>query len=95
MVHLQVHLEGQQPVYFPDGLGTQDLALRMEESSSTLLAFFEYNRLHADRRDILYPDFPVVCVYNQQTKKWQPRKKGRSIGRIYHCTPVAGERYYL
>jgi hypothetical protein len=26
---------------------------------------------------------------------WKRRERGYSIGRIYHCSPVSGERFYL
>ena len=62
---------------------------------TTLMAYFEYNRIHNDCLHVLYQNFPEVCVWNDKSRRWQRRKQGRAIGRIYHCSPVAGERFYL
>ena len=59
--------------------------------------FFQYNTEHADSRDLLYTDFPARYTWVAGTKRWKIRERGIGdrIGRMYHCSPVAGERYYL
>lgn len=63
-----------------------------------LIAFFEYNTTHDDARDLLYTDFPAHFVWDLKTRTWKKRQRGRDhrrIGRMYHCSPISGERYYL
>jgi hypothetical protein len=95
--HLAVHLQGEQTVYFPDDISATDLARRTAAARSTLMAFFEYNTLHEDGRPYLYTDFPAQFTWDRKDRTWKPRQrgKGRRIGRMYHCSPVSGERYYL
>lgn len=93
---LSVHTEGFQTVYFGSQLTSTALATKMENSRSTLMAFFEYNRLHEDGRHLLYQDFPRHYTWDDKHGKWIKRKrKSSTIGRIYHCNPLSGERYYL
>ncbi len=62
---------------------------------TTLTAYFKANEEYPQARDVLYPDFPSKFVYQKNTRKWKPRKKGDAIGRMYYCHPTAGERFYL
>jgi hypothetical protein len=96
--HLAVHLEGQQTVYFPDDISPEDLAAKTAAARSTLMAFFDYNAAHEDGREYLYSEFPTHFVWVPSTRTWKRRQRGKEhprIGRIYHCSPVSGERYYL
>lgn len=34
-------------------------------------------------------------VFEPKIKTWHARKKGISIGRMYHCNLLAGEKSYL
>ena len=40
VMHLAIHLPGEQPVYFPDGESAEGLRNRMETAPSTLMAYF-------------------------------------------------------
>ena len=95
VMHLAIHLPGEQPVYFTDSETAEDLRNRMESARSTLMAYFQYNTLHTDGHPYLYQDFPTHYTYNTSKRVWAPRKSGVSIGRIYHCNPMMGEKYYL
>ena len=59
------------------------------------MAFFAYNAEHEDSRQYLYHEFPERYVWKADRKVWQPRQRGYAIGRMYYCSPVSGERYYL
>jgi hypothetical protein len=93
--HLAIHLPGQHTVYFTDDLLPEQVAVRAASARSTLMGFFEYNATHEDGRRYLYHEFPQHYVWKADRKVWVPRQRGYSIGRIYHCSPVSGERYYL
>ena len=97
--HLAVHLEGEQAVYFPDDISPSALAAKTAAARSTLMGFFEYNATHEDSRQYLYSEFPAYFTWDPRIRAWKPRQrgrgKGRRIGRMYHCSPISGERYYL
>ena len=96
---LHLHLPNEQAVCFPANADKEAVERRLEMTGSTLMAFFEYNRDHPDGRNYLYQDFPPHYVYEKGGKEkhsfWKPRVKNFAIGRISHCSPIAGERYYL
>lgn len=92
---LAVHRPGEQIVYFNPELTIEEVRERMETARSTLMAFLDYNANHADGRQWLYHEFPAHYVYNRQSHRWHPRKQGMSIGRMYHCNPTAGEKFYI
>jgi hypothetical protein len=92
-----VHLEGEQTVYFTDDISLLALAAKTIVARLTLMAFFKYNAAHEDRREYLYSKFPAYFTWHPKTREWKPRKRGyrKTIGHIYHYSPVSGERYYL
>lgn len=92
---LAIHLPGEQPIYFEEDVLVEQLQERMDGARSTLMAFFEYNNTNEESRRYLYQEFPEHYVYLRKERQWKPRQKGFTIGRMYHCNPFAGERYYL
>ncbi|KAH0614326.1 uncharacterized protein H6S33_006212 [Morchella sextelata] len=95
VIHLAVHLPGEQPVYYGDNSNREELIQRMQNSRTTLMAYFEYNTEHEDGTRYLYQDFPVYFTYDAKSRKWASRKKGVAIGRMWHCNPMMGEKYYM
>ncbi|CEG82840.1 hypothetical protein RMATCC62417_16838 [Rhizopus microsporus] len=79
VISLQAHLQGQQAVYFPSETSATEIARILERNRATLMAFFKYNARNEDGR----------------LKRWRPRQRGFAIGRMYHYSPIAGERYCL
>ena len=94
---LAIHLPGKQPLYFAEDATSEQVQAKLDRSASTLTGFFQYNTDHETARQYLYQEFPGFFVWKQaQTGSyWKPRERGFSIGRMYHCSPVAGERFYL
>ena len=92
---LPVHLPNEQPVYFEADIEQLDLQQRLDRSTSKLIEFFNYNRDNLDERQFLYQEFPGHYVWLPKEKKWRPRKKRFAVGRIYHCSLTAGEKYYM
>lgn len=62
---------------------------------SMFLAWMQCNAKFSEARELRYSEFPEKFVWNRRDHEWTPRKKGFSIGRLYHASPVSGERYYL
>jgi hypothetical protein len=94
VTHLALHLPGEQPVYFSEQEGPDVLRQHMDNSVTTLLAYFKYNAENADGRAYLYHEFPEHYVY-QRKVGWKRRTQRMSIGRMYSASPFMGERYYL
>ena len=92
---LPVHLPGEQPVYFAEGLTRDELRLQLDTARSKLMAWFAYNLANDDGRQYLYQQFPEHFVFREKEKCWQRRQRGLAIGRMYHCNPMQGERFYL
>ncbi|XP_074278224.1 uncharacterized protein LOC141601817 [Silene latifolia] len=59
------------------------------------LAWMDRNRIDANAKLLTYVEFPTKYVWNNKVKEWTPRKRGFTIGRIYHVPPNSGEKYYL
>ena len=103
VVHLAVHLENGQRVYFnPDN--AQNRALNPPKT--TLTEFFTLCRTDAFARTLLYAEVPTYYTWNQSTKSFSKRKRGAvvagfdgragdSIGRIYTVHPSNSECFYL
>ena len=47
------------------------------------------------RRITVWPPRRITSPVVAGVPARAPRQRGYSIGRIYHCSPVSGERYYL
>lgn len=103
VVHLQVHLENFQRVYF-----TEDNAQRVaaeQPPPTTLTSFFSLCANDDFAKDILYCDVPKYYTWNSSQKNWMRRKRGQpvepgifetqTIGRIYTINPKQGDCYYL
>jgi hypothetical protein len=92
---LALHEPNQQIIFFDDEDDDDAIRVRMDAATTTLMAFFEYNRRHEDGRGFLYADFPEHYVYDKEHRRWHPRQRGTAIGRMYQCNPGQGERFYV
>jgi hypothetical protein len=94
VMRLQLHLEGEQTVSWTEDMSTQDVQEKAARLQTILTAFFRYNNtLNPGEEPCLYQNFPIRHVYKNGF--WKLRERGFSIGRIYYCSPTAGERWYL
>lgn len=104
VVHLAVHLENGQRVYF-----TTDNALQRADRppSTTLTSFFEMCQKDNFAKTLMYAEMPKYYTWNQSSKQFQRRKRGTpvvgyedvystdALGRIYTVHPSNAECYYL
>ena len=72
-----------------------DLQRYLERSATTLTAFFQYIADNEAVRNVLYQDFPSRFVWVPTSRTWKVRERGTAIGRMYFCSPLQGERYFL
>src|SRR6266850_2920657 len=100
VVKLQVHLPGQQPVFFNPqhnfdltGLLAQ---VQMGARDTALTAFFKANQIFPHLAlPLLYHEFPKKFVWKPSSREWKPRQRGFAIGCMYYVPPTAGEKFYM
>ncbi|XP_076888524.1 uncharacterized protein LOC143538972 [Bidens hawaiensis] len=88
------HLPGQQVVYEAD----EDIENVLEKAyvnSSMFTSWMACNQHDDLARQLTYVEFPSKFVWVLKDRKWEPRKKGFSVGRIHHVSPSLGEAYFL
>lgn len=104
VVHLAVHLENGQRVYFTDA----NVLQRVDRPpSTTLTSFFEMCQNDDFARTLLYSEMPRYYTWNQSSKKFERRKRGQpvqgyprvfstdALGRLYAVHPSQDECFYL
>ena len=92
---LQLHLEGEHSVTFSEENTEEEMQLRVENASSTLIAYFNECAQNENARQYLYQEFPQYFVWDKKQKSWKPRQKGFALGQIYYAPLKSGERFYL
>lgn len=104
VVHLDVHLENGQRIYFdPDNVQE-----RLDQPrQTTLLAFFRLCQDDEFARTLLYNEVPSYYTYNKQSGLFKRRRRGQpvegalgifkdgALGRVYTIHPNNRECYYL
>ncbi|XP_019163439.1 PREDICTED: uncharacterized protein LOC109159782 [Ipomoea nil] len=89
------HLPNQQSVIFADDDAVENIVNRPTIAQSMFLEWFEANKTYTDARELTYVEMPTRFVWKKDLRKWQPRKKGFSIGSIFYVPPATGEIFYL
>jgi hypothetical protein len=104
VVHLRVHLENGQRIYFTPGNLQQ---LLQAAPHMTLTAFFHLCRQDAFVKTLLYCDVPRYYTWNASRKQFQRRKQGsmveghpgvwvtQALGHVYTVHPSNSECFYL
>ncbi|KIH54434.1 hypothetical protein ANCDUO_15421 [Ancylostoma duodenale] len=103
VVHLSVHVENGQRVYFTADNAQQTAA---NPPNTTLTAFFLLCQQDPFARTLLYPEVPKYYTWNASRKMFCKRKQGvpvpgydvrasDTLGRVYTVHPSNDECYYL
>uniref|UniRef100_A0A0D3E8D8 ATP-dependent DNA helicase n=1 Tax=Brassica oleracea var. oleracea TaxID=109376 RepID=A0A0D3E8D8_BRAOL len=92
---LIIHLEGEHNITIKsiDNLGRVIHKPGIEKTVFT--EWMVLCRRSAFARTLTYVQIPEYFLWNNSTKVWTERKKGKTIGRIVAVHPSASERYYL
>ncbi|GFW35042.1 ATP-dependent DNA helicase [Trichonephila clavipes] len=104
VIHLAVHLENGQRVYFTaDNVRARALV----PPATTLIAFYSLCQDDLFAKTLLYSEVPKFYTWNASTKKFQRRKRGKAVeghtnlyssdalGRLYTVHPNNTECFYL
>ncbi|RCN45090.1 hypothetical protein ANCCAN_08900 [Ancylostoma caninum] len=103
VVHLSVHLENGQRVYFTADTARERAA---NPPNTTLTAFFQLCQQDSFARTLLYPEVPKYYTWNASRKVFCKRKQGApvpgsdvrgsdALGRVYTVHPNNDECYFL
>ncbi|XP_019184634.1 PREDICTED: uncharacterized protein LOC109179586 [Ipomoea nil] len=92
---LSFHLPNQQSVVFADDDPVDNILSRPTILQSMFLEWFEANKTYPEARNLTYAEMPTKFVWKKDIRKWQPRKRGFSIGRVFYVPPGSGEIFYL
>ncbi|XP_075451164.1 uncharacterized protein LOC142492406 [Ascaphus truei] len=103
VVHLTVHLENGQRVYFTPHNAE---AVAAQPPNTTLTAFFQLCQHDSFARTLLYPETPRYYAWNASTKHFNKRKQGiavpgtdalasEALGRVYTVHPNNAECFFL
>ncbi|GFQ95595.1 ATP-dependent DNA helicase [Trichonephila clavata] len=104
VVHLAVHLENGQRVYFTS---ENIRASAVSPLPTTLIEFFTLCRNDTFARTLLYSEVPTCFTWNTLTTKFQRRKQGRAVqghlnlystdalGHLYTVHPNNAECFYV
>ena len=88
-------MPNQNTVMFQDNDDVKSIIQEERNRKTTLTEWFKSNEHCENNKDLLHIDFPSKMVWKNAQRKWIMRKKGKTIGRMYHISPSAGEQYYL
>ncbi|XP_021975067.1 uncharacterized protein LOC110870171 [Helianthus annuus] len=95
VIRLPFHLPGQQHVIYEEFEEIEDVLDKPSVNASMFLQWFVCNEKYPAARQLTYVEFPTKFVWKINKRKWKPRKRGFSIGRIHSVSPSVGEAYYL
>lgn len=102
VVHLAVHLENGQRIYFNE----QNLCDKLSSPpTTTLLSFFDLCKVDDFAKTLLYSEVPAYYVWNKRSfqrrkrgvnvEGWSGVKKEHVLGRVYTVHPNNTECYHL
>ncbi|XP_036343195.1 uncharacterized protein LOC118752408 [Rhagoletis pomonella] len=104
VIHLSVHLENGQRVYFDENTAQQ---MAERPPATTLTAFFNLCETDSFARTLLYSNEPKYYTWNASSNSWVRRQRGipvdgypgvhlgDAIGRLYTVHPSQAECFYL
>jgi hypothetical protein len=95
ITRLQVHLPNEQRVVFHENVGIAQVLDIERHRKTTIMEYFEINKVNPKVREISYADFPNSFTRNNRVKKWAKRHEGVAVRRLYFVNPAMGERYFL
>ncbi|XP_058775184.1 uncharacterized protein LOC131649437 [Vicia villosa] len=92
---LYFHLEGDNFVYYTDYELIDEVLEKPSVKESMFTAWMEANKTYSEAKDLTYSKFLTRFVYDKRYRRWRPRKRGNTIGRLIWVPPSTGELFYL
>lgn len=92
---MAVQLPNQQPIDFDEEVDNEELLRRIEKTWSKLIAFFQYYAQNPHAPEYLWIFLPALCgIKGIGLGKCRQGNRGK-IGKLYNCSPLDSERFYL
>ena len=83
---LALHLKDQETVHFEEHADLE--AVLSKNRTTTLTAWFAYNRQNTDGHHLTYQQFPEHFTFDRSKRVWTKRRDNRfSVGRVYMASP--------
>ncbi|PNY11659.1 ATP-dependent DNA helicase PIF1 [Trifolium pratense] len=76
------HLINEQRITFTDESNLPSVVARNREKKTMFCAWMEANKTYPLGRSLTYTQFASLFVYDPDARRWHPRKKQQSIGRL-------------
>ncbi|KAL3651503.1 hypothetical protein CASFOL_004505 [Castilleja foliolosa] len=92
---LSFHLENEQNIVYEEDEDIDAVLAKPSTKTTMFMAWMELNKDDTKARELTYSDAPSEYVWDQKAKKWKPRQRNMSIGRLYYVPPGCGDNYYL
>jgi hypothetical protein len=92
---LTFHLKGEQRVFFKESSNLGKVLDRNKNKDTMFLAWMKANKRYVAGRSLTYTKFPTKFVYEPDNRRWKPRQKGQSVGRLTFVPPSTRELYYM
>ena len=89
------HLEGDNSVYYTDYELIDEVLDKPTVKESMFTAWMEANKAYPEAKNLTYSQFLSKFVYDKRYRRWRPRKRGNTIGRLIWVPPSTGELYFL
>jgi hypothetical protein len=88
-------MKDEQRIVFRDTTDLEDVLARNINKNTMFLAWMEANREYELGRNLTYCQFPTKFVFHSEKRKWKPRKRGQSVGRLTFVPHSNRELYYM
>ncbi|XP_035842021.1 uncharacterized protein LOC110923632 [Helianthus annuus] len=95
VMRLPFHLPGQHNVVYGEHDDIEDVLNKPSVASSIFLQWMRLNERDEEARKLSYVEFPTKYVWNLKDRRWQVRKKYKTVGRVHSVSIASGEPYYL
>jgi hypothetical protein len=92
---LQIHLPNEHTLLVDPTADDSVVSAAANQSTSTLLQWFELNNNDPAARNLLYVEVPEHYTWLQQHKQWSKRQRGFSVGRILQVSSRNQELFAL
>jgi len=89
------HLVGEKAIYFTDHARMENVLEKASVTESMFTAWLQANQEFEAARELTYAQFVANFVYNKKDRRWTPRKRGYTIGRLIWVPPTTGELFHL
>lgn len=94
VVSLDMHLEGQESIFFRRTVDDARTAFEANKDTQ-LTAYFKLVGQDSNARNITYVQMPELYTWIRSDRVWRKRQRQLCVGRVFNVSPSAGRRAFL